>query len=100
VLVAPVAAATGAAVPDALVVAPVPAVGMAAAPVAAAAGIALDAVVAVARSAAGAAFSLSSFPDLLEALAQLRAHHRMAWRAQMRAPQPIRSCRPTATLLF
>jgi len=101
---APVAAAAvGAAALDvlvvALVVAPVPAVGMAAAPVAAAA-VALDAVVAVARSAAAAAFSLSPFPDLLEALAQSRARHRMAWRALMRAPQPIRSCRPTATLLF
>jgi hypothetical protein len=38
--------------------------------------------------------------DLLEALAQSQARHRMAWRALMRAPPPIRSCRPTANLLF
>jgi len=97
------------AVPDVLVVAPVPAVGAAAAPDAAAAvmgvaepeaaaAVAPDAVVAVAGSAAAAAFSLSPFPDLLEALGRLRACHRMARRVPIRAPQPTRSCRPTATL--
>ena len=96
VAAAPVAAAAiGAAVPDALVVAPVPAVGVAAAPVAAAA--ALDAVATVVRS---AAFSLSPFPDLLEALGLSRAHHGMVSRVPIRAPQAIRWRRPTATLLF
>jgi hypothetical protein len=112
VVAAPHAAAVGVAVPDALVVAPVPAVGAAAAPDAAAAAmeavepeaaaaeVAPDAVVAVAGSAAAAAFSLSPFPDLLEALGRSQARPQMAWRVLIRAPQPTRSCRPTATLLF
>jgi hypothetical protein len=99
-VVAPVPAAVGAAVSDALVVAAVPAVAAGAGPDAAAGAVALDAVVAVAGSAAAAAFSLSPFPDLLEALGRSRARHRMAWRVLIRAPQPTRSCRPTATFLF
>jgi hypothetical protein len=43
--------------------------------------------VAVAGSAAAAAFSLSPFPDLLEAFERLRACHRMARRVLIRAPQ-------------
>ena len=95
VAAAPHVAAAGAAALDVLVVAPVPAVGAAAAPVAAAA--ALDAVATVVRS---AAFSLSPFPDLLEALGLSRAHHGMVSRVPIRAPQAIRWRRPTATLLF
>ena len=94
-VVAPAPAVGVAAVSDVLVVAPVPAVGVAAAPVAAAA--ALDAVATVVRS---AAFSLSPFPDLLEALGLSRAHHGMVSRVPIRAPQAIRWRRPTATLLF
>jgi hypothetical protein len=97
------AAAPVAAVPDALVVAAVPAAVVVAEPVAvAAAAVALDAVVAVAGSAAAAAFSLSlsPFPDLLEALGRSQARHRMAWRVLIQAPQPTRSYRPKAILLF
>jgi hypothetical protein len=113
VVAAPHAAAAGvvgAAVPDALVVAPVLAVVVAAEPDAAAAGmaepeaaaaaVAPDAAVAVVGSAAAAAFSPFPFPDLLEALERSQARRQMAWRVLIRAPQPTRSCRPTATLLF
>jgi len=96
------AAVVRAAVPDALVVAAVPAAVVVAEPVAVAAAVALDAVVAVAGSAAAAAFSLSlsPFPDLLEALGRSQARHRMAWRVLIQAPQPTRSYRPKAILLF
>jgi hypothetical protein len=93
------AAVAVAAVPDALVVAAVPAAVMVAEPEAGAA-VALDAAVAVVGSAVAAAFSLSPFPDLVEALGRSRACHRMAWRLLIQAPQPTRSYRPKAVLLF
>ena len=93
---APGAAATGAVVPDALVVAVVPAVLVVVEPDA----LVVAPVPAVAGSVAAVAFSPSPFPDLLEALGRSQARYRMVWRGLIQAPQSTKSRRQTAAVLF